>query len=36
MTQQQLGEPLAGAHQIPADRLPGADDIAQRSSSPVE
>ena len=30
VTQQQLAEPLPGAHQITADRLPGANDIAQR------
>jgi hypothetical protein len=30
VSQQQLRESLSGAHQIAADRLPGADDIAQR------
>ena len=30
MTQQQLAQPLPGAHQITPDRLPGADDVTQR------
>ena len=30
VAQQQLAQPVPGAHQIPAQRLPGTDEIAQR------